>query len=105
MAIADEAGEALPRGLRGGLLFDGAQGLGPGLRRDKGLRLQRLFHLKREQFVAGLLGLQGPDGPRRSRHQGAERLAVDRKSTRLNSSHQIISYAVFCLTKNKTTIS
>src|SRR5207244_7158235 len=24
---------------------------------------------------------------------------VDRKSTRLNSSHQIISYAVFCLTK------
>src|SRR5258708_17591183 len=26
-------------------------------------------------------------------------LAVDRKSTRLNSSHQIISYAVFCLKK------
>src|SRR5947208_5872832 len=25
----------------------------------------------------------------------------DRKSTRLNSSHQIISYAVFCLTKKK----
>src|SRR5258708_11289957 len=29
--------------------------------------------------------------------------AGDRKSTRLNSSHQIISYAVFCL-KKKTTI-
>src|SRR5258708_26697912 len=27
----------------------------------------------------------------------------DRKSTRLNSSHQIISYAVFCLKKKKTT--
>src|SRR5258708_25697689 len=27
--------------------------------------------------------------------------APDRKSTRLNSSHQIISYAVFCLKKNK----
>src|SRR5574344_2599048 len=26
-------------------------------------------------------------------------LALDRKSTRLNSSHQIISYAVFCLKK------
>src|SRR3954464_6668060 len=26
----------------------------------------------------------------------------DRKSTRLNSSHTIISYAVFCLKKNKT---
>src|SRR5438552_14946504 len=29
---------------------------------------------------------------------------VDRKSTRLNSSHQIISYAVFCL-KKKTLLS
>src|SRR2546430_4509559 len=27
--------------------------------------------------------------------------AVDRKSTRLNSSHSQISYAVFCLKKNK----
>src|SRR5258708_29577569 len=27
------------------------------------------------------------------------RLTEDRKSTRLNSSHQIISYAVFCLKK------
>src|SRR5437588_1323734 len=30
---------------------------------------------------------------------GAERL--DRKSTRLNSSHTVISYAVFCLKKKK----
>src|SRR5258708_11181170 len=29
-------------------------------------------------------------------------LPRDRKSTRLNSSHQIISYAVFCLKKKKT---
>src|SRR5256885_11132208 len=27
---------------------------------------------------------------------------VDRKSTRLNSSHLVISYAVFCLKKNST---
>src|ERR1017187_5819378 len=27
--------------------------------------------------------------------------ATDRKSTRLNSSHRCISYAVFCLKKNK----
>src|SRR5258708_23766445 len=33
---------------------------------------------------------------------GGERGAQqDRKSTRLNSSHQIISYAVFCLKKKK----
>src|SRR5258708_20553625 len=40
-------------------------------------------------------------GPRR----GYARLCLpahrDRKSTRLNSSHQIISYAVFCLKKKK----
>src|SRR5258708_21469555 len=28
-------------------------------------------------------------------------VSLDRKSTRLNSSHQIISYAVFCLKKKK----
>src|SRR5258708_16461803 len=35
--------------------------------------------------------------------QGVELLGAgrDRKSTRLNSSHQIISYAVFCLKKKK----
>src|SRR5437867_8045566 len=33
-------------------------------------------------------------------HPGPPR--VDRKSTRLNSSHRTISYAVFCLKKKKT---
>src|SRR3989449_9293662 len=32
---------------------------------------------------------------------GTERPAQDRKSTRLNSSHGYISYAVFCLKKKK----
>src|SRR5258708_13815162 len=32
---------------------------------------------------------------------GAKTQIIDRKSTRLNSSHQIISYAVFCLKKKK----
>src|SRR5438132_6969577 len=31
-------------------------------------------------------------------------VARDRKSTRLNSSHTVISYAVFCLKKKKKTI-
>src|SRR6266566_6964378 len=30
-----------------------------------------------------------------------ERWGIDRKSTRLNSSHLVISYAVFCLKKKK----
>src|SRR5947208_7642230 len=34
-------------------------------------------------------------------HQHHRTLGEDRKSTRLNSSHQIISYAVFCLKKKK----
>src|SRR2546422_7360352 len=35
---------------------------------------------------------------------GRERAEQDRKSTRLNSSHGYISYAVFCLKKKKTII-
>src|SRR5438552_8994806 len=34
-------------------------------------------------------------------HARAGDVALDRKSTRLNSSHQIISYAVFCLKKKQ----
>src|SRR5256886_4473081 len=34
-------------------------------------------------------------------NQKIERPTVDRKSTRLNSSHSQISYAVFCLKKKK----
>src|SRR5258708_31981951 len=33
---------------------------------------------------------------------GGYKAQIDRKSTRLNSSHQIISYAVFCLKKKNT---
>src|SRR5258708_8641991 len=39
------------------------------------------------------------------RHRRCRSCAVDRKSTRLNSSHQIISYAVFCLKKKKIVVS
>src|SRR5438034_1848690 len=43
---------------------------------------------RRERIVDGV-----QDGRRRARR--------DRKSTRLNSSHTVISYAVFCLKKKK----
>src|SRR5438876_9581145 len=50
-----------------------------------------------------------PPSPRRSRRGGGtrsrwtrgSRRRKDRKSTRLNSSHPSISYAVFCLKKKK----
>src|SRR5207249_12221960 len=42
--------------------------------------------------------------PHAPQHRGAPVLKRDRKSTRLNSSHVSISYAVFCLKKKKETI-
>src|SRR5256885_11833858 len=38
---------------------------------------------------------------KRVEQRSAGRLSIDRKSTRLNSSHLVISYAVFCLKKKK----
>src|SRR3712207_8351097 len=43
-------------------------------------------------------GLPRPEGLQDRRRRGAD---PDRKSTRLNSSHANISYAVFCLKKKK----
>src|SRR5256885_10414611 len=37
----------------------------------------------------------------RAEHSGIPVATLDRKSTRLNSSHLVISYAVFCLKKKK----
>src|SRR5579859_1604826 len=54
----------------------------------------------RKPRVAGAPGLRRKEGAFRPslRHDSA---ALDRKSTRLNSSHSQISYAVFCLKKKK----
>src|SRR2546430_7016182 len=51
------------------------------------------FKLQPGAWVREFPGLRG-----RARRQGAP---LDRKSTRLNSSHSQISYAVFCLKKKK----
>src|SRR5437660_12729207 len=50
----------------------------------------------------GLLGAVRPEDRPEGTHQRLRQAGVDRKSTRLNSSHVAISYAVFCL-KKKTT--
>src|SRR2546426_4267905 len=59
---------------------------------------------------AGLVRTPRPRHGRRSRREGEREglyqlvpplRRVDRKSTRLNSSHLVISYAVFCLKKKK----
>src|SRR5258708_29013809 len=58
--------------------------------------------LERGQYQL-MLAIKGmPAGVRPRIRELANRMQIrDRKSTRLNSSHQIISYAVFCLKKKK----
>src|SRR5258708_14153660 len=51
------------------------------------------------------LGIDAPRSITVHRQEVYLQVARDRKSTRLNSSHQIISYAVFCLKKKKTSQS
>src|SRR3712207_8940991 len=50
-----------------------------------------------------LLGLDRGRATRRALLRRLGLARADRKSTRLNSSHANISYAVFCLKKKKTT--
>src|SRR5256884_5840838 len=47
----------------------------------------------------------GPGYARPAYEVGAREARSDRKSTRLNSSHGYISYAVFCLKKKKHTFT
>src|SRR5438067_5419603 len=71
----------------------------PPVRRGRG-RVRAVAHRpSRVRLRAGWrnrAGLGGPGGGRARDHQDQ-----DRKSTRLNSSHVSISYAVFCLKKKK----
>src|SRR5256886_10922033 len=47
-------------------------------------------------------GAPGGGGARQPHRRLVDLLGLDRKSTRLNSSHSQISYAVFCLKKKNT---
>src|SRR3712207_8153484 len=58
----------------------------------------------RDVHEPGSSGASGR-GNRQRDGQLEHRAGVDRKSTRLNSSHANISYAVFCLKKKKIKIS
>src|SRR5256885_11211544 len=50
-------------------------------------------------------GAKTPGKPKELQRRAAkEAYSLDRKSTRLNSSHLVISYAVFCLKKKNQTV-
>src|SRR5258705_10085528 len=53
--------------------------------------------MSRSHEVSTTVRVAGPSNP----HGGTDLMGPDRKSTRLNSSHLGISYAVFCLKKKK----
>src|SRR5256885_11236129 len=64
--------------------------------------------LFRSRAARGQCGRQARRSPVMNETAAAEVLsgsALDRKSTRLNSSHLVISYAVFCLKKKKERIN
>src|SRR5437868_13254803 len=64
-----------------------------------------LFRSHQAVFVTGADAGGGPDVKvydAATRQPLGSFFALDRKSTRLNSSHVSISYAVFCLKKKKT---
>src|SRR3712207_7722993 len=67
-----------------------------------GRRGTRPGRLQKYHDDVALLRVGGRNKPR-VRRQGVGRDRRDRKSTRLNSSHANISYAVFCLKKKKNT--
>src|SRR5947209_16624586 len=58
--------------------------------------------LYKNGFKARMAALEAAEQHRKGWLQGAH-FVRDRKSTRLNSSHANISYAVFCLKKKKKT--
>src|SRR5258708_21594160 len=62
-----------------------------------------IYTLSLHDALPILIYRDGGDSSSTQRSRSAARCPdEDRKSTRLNSSHQIISYAVFCLKKKKT---
>src|SRR5256885_3444828 len=63
------------------------------------LLLDRVHH--RREHVEALALVLNQRVALSHRPQADALLQVDRKSTRLNSSHLVISYAVFCLKKKK----
>src|SRR5256885_8306842 len=88
--------------LHGDRLFRDDPAIVGGWARLDGMSVMLIGHQKGRDTKENLhrnFGMAHPEGYRKAlRLMG---LAEDRKSTRLNSSHLVISYAVFCLKKKK----
>src|SRR3712207_9354765 len=73
--------------------------------RSRGDCREVTWHSRRGSVAAGISLLRRSSAAKtgRKRRRILRKLNGDRKSTRLNSSHANISYAVFCLKKKKKT--
>src|SRR2546430_9232074 len=72
-------------------------------------RSLELAHLTAQHLVVDAVGAAEADvahvhAVARVDEEGERHRVIDRKSTRLNSSHSQISYAVFCLKKKNSTL-
>src|SRR5438034_7085839 len=73
--------------------------------RDYQEKIKPLPADEQKRVLAGIADSMQPGLPPRENRRLQRTVDVvvgDRKSTRLNSSHTVISYAVFCLKKKKT---
>src|SRR5690554_7308600 len=74
-------------------------------RRSSDLKRRHRHHLRHQASDEGVVHRQHQGGNHHRRNQQDEKAlfsqSLDRKSTRLNSSHVRTSYAVFCLKKKK----
>src|SRR3989442_12765702 len=94
---AAERESAIRRALERGItFFDTAPTYGDG---ESERLLGRALRAHRERVA--IATKVGPHDDPRASLEGSLRRLADRKSTRLNSSHVRISYAVFCLKKKK----
>src|SRR3712207_8089200 len=67
------------------------------IRHSEGMR--ELYSKRSETIERVFADGKELNGLRYTQYRGLEKVKIDRKSTRLNSSHANISYAVFCLKK------
>src|SRR2546422_7483290 len=81
------------------VLIVGLVVISAGARRDRGQEV-RFEKVGRRDLVAAVTA-SGKIQPKKKVDISADITGRDRKSTRLNSSHGYISYAVFCLKKKK----
>src|SRR5690625_6790243 len=83
------------------IILIGLPGAGKGTQADKISETYNIPHISTGDMFRQAMKEETPLGLEAKEYMDKGDLVPDRKSTRLNSSHVAISYAVFCLKKKK----